>query len=193
MSIYNTILCLGDSLTYGSRDEYRRGYPPELAKLLNEYTTNQFWVVINEGINQERSGDILRRTPKVIATYPDAYAVIILAGTNDTLEGVPEDVYKDTMYQIIKTCQNYHNIPGGRKIILGSLISLYGVGLLSYSNIGNEWLKKYNLVLKDLAEVMNIPFVNLTSLEKYRIDRCHLNNEGYKEMAKLFFEELIKI
>ena len=31
--IWNEILCIGDSLTYGARDEYGRSYPLELAKI----------------------------------------------------------------------------------------------------------------------------------------------------------------
>ena len=36
--IWNEILCLGDSITFGSRDEYKRSYPDELGKILTEKT-----------------------------------------------------------------------------------------------------------------------------------------------------------
>ena len=36
--IWNEILCIGDSLTYGARDCYRRSYPVELGKILYEKT-----------------------------------------------------------------------------------------------------------------------------------------------------------
>ena len=34
--IWNEILCLGDSITYGARDPYKRSYPAELGKMLTE-------------------------------------------------------------------------------------------------------------------------------------------------------------
>ena len=34
--IWNEVVCLGDSLTYGARDRYGRSYPAELAKILFE-------------------------------------------------------------------------------------------------------------------------------------------------------------
>ena len=34
--IWNEILCLGDSLTYGARDRYGRSYPAELGKILSK-------------------------------------------------------------------------------------------------------------------------------------------------------------
>ena len=37
MAVYGTILCLGDSLTHGARDEYYRCYPMELSDLLGRF------------------------------------------------------------------------------------------------------------------------------------------------------------
>ena len=34
--IWNEILCLGDSITFGARDCYGRSYPAELGKMLTE-------------------------------------------------------------------------------------------------------------------------------------------------------------
>ena len=196
MGIYNVILCIGDSLTFGARDEYKRGYPVELSKMLKDSCDNkQHWICINEGISGERSAEILRRTPKIMYTYgKEAYVAIIEAGTNDTLDKIPLDIYRDNMFQLIKTVQSLNPVNCGRKVILGSLIALDGVGLMSYSaNEGHKLLLEYNKVLKDLAKELNIPFVDLTSLAKYRNDKCHLTNEGYQKMAQLYFEEIIKL
>lgn len=195
--IYNTIFCIGDSLTYGARDEYNRGYPVELAKMLNDKDPSQFWVVINEGINGQRSGDILRRLPSVL-TYQEVQVILIQAGTNDCMDLLPPNLYQDNMYQIINTSQIIQNPVTSvykykRKIILGSLISLDGFGLLYYGKNGAEMLREYNSVLRGLAKSFDIPLVNLTSLEQYRVDACHLNNAGYKEMARLFMDAILKL
>ena len=36
MFVWNEVICLGDSITYGARDKYGRSYPVELSKLLTE-------------------------------------------------------------------------------------------------------------------------------------------------------------
>ena len=36
--IWNEILCLGDSITFGARDPYKRSYPNELGQMLTEKT-----------------------------------------------------------------------------------------------------------------------------------------------------------
>jgi lysophospholipase L1-like esterase len=59
--IWNEILCLGDSLTYGARDRYGRSYPAELGKILSE-KTGEFYICHNYGINGETSSDLLRRS-----------------------------------------------------------------------------------------------------------------------------------
>ncbi len=195
--IYNTILCIGDSLTYGARDEFNRGYPAELAKLLNDKDPNQFWIVINEGINGQRSGDVLRRLPKVL-TYQEVQVILLQVGTNDCMDLVPIELYEDNMFQIINTCQIIQNSVTSvykykRKIILGSLVSLEGFGLLYYGKKGSAMLKEYNFVLQKLSSKFDIPLVDLTPLDEFRVDSCHLNNAGNKEMAKLFMKAILKL
>ena len=46
--IWNEVICLGDSLTYGARDEYERSYTSELPPIL-EKITNEIWICHNYG------------------------------------------------------------------------------------------------------------------------------------------------
>ena len=50
--IWNEVVCLGDSLTFGARDRYGRSYPLELGKILSE-KTGEFYICHNHGINGE--------------------------------------------------------------------------------------------------------------------------------------------
>ena len=43
--IWNEIVCLGDSITFGARDEFGRCYPAELGKLLTK-ELNEFYLAI---------------------------------------------------------------------------------------------------------------------------------------------------
>ena len=41
MFVWNEILCLGDSITYGARDEYGRSYPAELGKIICSFSVTR--------------------------------------------------------------------------------------------------------------------------------------------------------
>jgi len=191
--IYNTILCVGDSMTYGARDEYGRGYPAELSSLMSKKYPDQFWICINEGVNGETTSDILRRLPHAL-DYREYQLIILQAGTNDCMKLTPLDIFKDNFYQLIKICQclkqpeqNTKNI---RRLIVGSLISLDQFGILYYGKNGAKQLIEYNKIIIELCYKLHIPYIDLTSLKKYIIDGVHLNNTGYKEMARLYMEAI---
>jgi lysophospholipase L1-like esterase len=190
--IFNSILCIGDSLTFGARDEYYRGYPAELSKMLNDKDPNQFWVCINEGISGERSGDLLKRIPKIL-NYQDAHLVLLETGTNDTRDFIPVEIFKDNLYQIVMTIRCSRSVLGNRKLILASLVSVRGPGLVCYSTKSEHYLEQYNVALKEIADKYAIPYVDLTGLKDYRIDGCHFDNKGYREVARLFMEKIITL
>ena len=92
--IYSVALCFGDSITYGSRDCYGRGYPPELAKLLTEDNKTE-WVCINEGITRETTSDLNRRAYQTISKYPEAKFMCLMIGTNDAKGPTPDNIFMD--------------------------------------------------------------------------------------------------
>ena len=69
--IWNEIVCLGDSLTYGARDRYGRSYPAELGKIMTD-ATGEFYICHNYGINGETSSDLLRRSWHILKSNPAA-------------------------------------------------------------------------------------------------------------------------
>ena len=50
--IWNEIVCLGDSITYGARDEYGRSYPAELSKILLDKTGDYVPEIVKEYSDQ---------------------------------------------------------------------------------------------------------------------------------------------
>ena len=98
--IWNQILCLGDSLTYGARDRYGRSYPAELGKVLTD-KTGEFYICHNYGINGETSSDLLRRSWGIIKGNKDCKIMLLWIGTNDTKVPTPLDIYEDNLKQII--------------------------------------------------------------------------------------------
>ena len=66
------ILCLGDSLTNGARNEYYRDYTLELNYLIkNKKKADN--ICINESVNGETSSEILKRAIKILLAETLSY------------------------------------------------------------------------------------------------------------------------
>ena len=172
--IWNEILCLGDSIAFGSRDEYGRSYPDELGKILTE-KTGEFYYCHNYGISAETSSDLLKRSWNNISSKPNSKIMLLMIGTNDTQVGIPKNVYKDSVRQIISVAYVH-----GIHVIVGTLPEL-GFTPLYLSN--TSYIKEYNKAVYELSKEMNFDICDMSGLEKYYIDGVHLNQDGNIELA----------
>ena len=77
MLVWNEILCLGDSITYGARDEYGRSYPAELGKILTE-ENKEFYFCHNCGVNAETSSDVLKRAWNTIKSHSNSKIMLLM-------------------------------------------------------------------------------------------------------------------
>ncbi len=187
--IYGTVLCLGDSLTFGARSEFIRGYPEELGLLLSNYL-KQEWTCLNHGINGETSIDILRRSFPVIQSFaelPGAKLACLLAGTNDSKNpDFPVDLYKDNMRQIIRIFLRY-NI----KLLVGNLPPVNGNAMPCFdSTRSNHWIQQANIAINELIEEYELVSVDFSDMQDFLIDGVHFDYCGYKEMARRWFEKI---
>ena len=89
--IWNEILCVGDSITYGARDEYGRTFPVELSSMLTK-VTNEVYYCHNHGVCGETSSDLLRRIWTACRSSPDSKIMTVLIGTNDTQKNIPPEI-----------------------------------------------------------------------------------------------------
>ena len=184
--IYNRILCIGDSLTYGSRDQYERGYPAELAQLLNSKWEGQFFSIANQSWPGIRSGELLKRVHTCLNIFKgEVFAVCLMIGTNDTQLKIPVDVFADNVYQLIKNCQI-----AASAVVVGGLPTVSKIGLFSYDCETQDLLNEYNIKLEHMCNTLEVPFVNMDSLHGMQIDKVHFGNDGYKKMAKLWMEAI---
>lgn len=181
--IWNEVICIGDSLTYGSRDEYGRSYPAELSVLL-EKETNEYWICHNYGINGETSSDLLRRAWKNITTHDSAKIICLLIGTNDTKIPIPEEIFQDNIEQITKIC-----LINKKFLIIGTLPI---IKLNSYYRNNLEYVDKYNKIIQGMSKKFNIEICDLGNLESYLVDGVHFGNAGYKEIAKIWSKSILK-
>lgn len=182
--IWNEIVCLGDSLTYGARDEYGRSYPAELAKILAE-KTGEFWFCHNYGCNGNTSSDILRRCWNIFKAHPNVKIVNLLAGTNDTKIPIPLEIYRDNMQQIVRSAQAH-----GMNIIVGTLPPLK---YCPFYLKNREYIQKYSEEILSISAEMNIQVCDLSNLGEYLIDGVHFTHQGYVEMAKLWALKVLNL
>lgn len=183
MAVYGHILCLGDSLTHGARDNYGRCYPMELSDML-WYEYGQKWICIEEGVNGEISSDILRRSISVMRKYPDATEVVLLCGTNDSKDTVnmPPDVFRKNIEGIIRIASTYD-----KEVLLCTIPDLQGFGAPDYSQDSKGRIYQFNSMIRDIAD-LNKNVKELIELKgipgEYYADGVHFNNDGYKEIAR---------
>jgi len=185
--IYGVILCIGDSITYGARDEYGKGYPMYLSELIeDEY--DQIAVCINEGVCGETSPELAKRSYKKGKIYDDAYEVVIQTGTNDgkdTVATEPE-AYKRNLLHTIHSFKVL-----GRKIYLCTVPDLAGFGVQDYSVRTQERIDEYNDIIREIAKEEGIKLIDWTGIgEKYLADGVHFNSRGNKLLAKKVFRNI---
>jgi acyl-CoA thioesterase-1 len=77
-----TVVCIGDSLTYGFGLNREDAYPQQLEVLLNTTRPERRWAVINAGISGDTTRGMLARFATDVVTKSPQF-VVILGGTND--------------------------------------------------------------------------------------------------------------
>jgi len=166
----NTILALGDSLTYGFGANPSESYPA----LLSEMTGLR---VINAGINGETSKEGLVRLPKLLED-PSIKLMILFFGGNDIMQRRSREELKQNLKTMIQLAKQKH----------------IDVLLISVPNIGLFGLSPLSLY-KEVAEEENIPLLSgmladILSQPSLKNDQIHPNGSGYKKMAERIYETL---
>ena len=163
----NTVLVLGDSLTYGYGASPAESYPAQLQKLTG-------WDIINGGISGDTSAQALSRLPALLQRQPKL--VIISIGGNDFLRKFPEAETRANIAKIIEGVQK-ENIPtvlvGVPHLSVGALF-----GHLSDHPLYQELAEQYKIPLFEGA------WSEILSDEKLKSDQIHANAAGYKVFAE---------
>ena len=168
---YNTIICFGDSLTYGTGAGPGKDYPSQLSVMIGK-------PVINAGVPGDTTASALQRLQQdVLDRSPDV--VLITLGGNDLKNGVAKDIAFENLTLIVESIQGY----GARVVIGGLKIPLRDRG----------FAKGYAKVADQTGAVL-IPHIleDIMGRRKLMSDPIHPNGEGYKIMAQRFLEALRK-
>ena len=166
-----TIICFGDSLTYGTGAGKGMDYPSQLSKLIGR-------PVVNAGVPGDTTARALNRLDRdVISKNPGL--VLITLGGNDLKNGVSRDTAFSNLKQIVESIMD-----GGAGVIIGGLKFPfrdrgYGQG---YKELADE---TGALLIPDIFE-------GIMGNRKLMSDPIHPNDAGYKLIAQRFYEAMAR-
>ncbi len=166
----DTILAVGDSLTYGFGAPPKESYPA----LLSQMTGLR---VINTGINGETSAEGLRRLPGLLQKHRPRLTILCYGG-NDILQKLPMAQLKTNLTKMVKLCKAH-----GSEVLLLSVpnLTLFGLEPLSlYEEVAEE--TETPLLEGVLADILDKPAL--------KSDHIHPNGKGYKIMAEAIYRKL---
>ena len=167
------VLCLGDSLTFGSI-----GY--SYTKFLKKK-----YKVINKGINGDTTKCAYKRLQKYINSqfYNDVDLYVIAIGTNDLL--IPYLTTLSTLWKMqmmsrvkLKKCIKNKTIfeieyEKYIKLIIEhkKKLILIGSPIIQLAYFPNEKIIERNKIIKDLAKKYNLPFIDPTFLQSQFLNK----------------------
>ena len=158
-----TILCFGDSLTYGTGAEPGKSYPDELARLVGRPT-------VNAGIPGETSGEALERLPGVLDRVQPKL-LILCSGANDILRRMDLNQAAANLREMVRLAQG-RGIP---VVLIG--VPQWGLGL--------QPAPFYRTVAAELqVPLENRVLARVLARSELKADPVHPNDAGYRKIAE---------
>ncbi len=164
-----TIVCFGDSLTFGTGAGTDEDYPSRLASLLGRE-------VINSGVPGNTTADALKRLEHDVLAH-NPRVVLITLGGNDLMHDVPRDEAFENLEAIVRRIHRH-----GALVIVGGIdVPLFDRG---FDDAHEDLQRRTGCLL--------IPNVLKGLIGKHHLmsDRIHPNGDGYEIMARRFHKEI---
>ncbi len=176
-----TIVFIGDSLTQGYGVRAEEAFPELVGKTLRDrgYKVK----TINGGISGSVTAEADRRLRWYLRAHPQI--VLLALGANDGMKGTPPDVIENNLRKAIQLAQ-----ANNLKVVLA--------GLKMFTNLGPEYVKKFDAIYPRLAREFKIPLIPFlledVALQKEynQTDMRHPNAKGHELIAVRVANELEK-
>lgn len=170
ISATDSILAIGDSLTYGYSVASHHSYPSQLAAMSG-------YNIINAGINGDTSLEGLERLHELLKNT-SIKTMILCLGANDILQRKSLIILKQNLKEMIRMAKEKN-------------ISVLLVAVPNFTLFGLSDLELYEELAKEesVALAPNI-LANVLERPSLNIDQVHPNALGYKEMARMIYERL---
>ena len=163
-----TLLCLGDSLTFGMGAASGSAYPQVLEQLIGH-------VVQNAGINGDTAEGALARLPALLQANTPGLVLVSIGG-NDFLRRLPPERTRAALTSIVQTAA------ASAQVVL---IAQPEPALMA---LATGALKDHE-VYAEVASATGVPlfaggWAHVLSRPELRSDQIHANAEGYKLFAE---------
>lgn len=186
---WETILCLGDSITIGSRSYL--AYPDYCGNYLSEQT-HKSWNVINHATAGFTTIDLVRSVDKNLAHLKSCKPEIIsiLIGTNDLKSNTSVSDFKIAYEQIVMKARL---LIGNNNVILIEIPKLIDGVMLPYKIGMNDLVIKYNNIIRDIATKQNLIVGTMDCEPGYFYDGVHLNGTGSNSWGLQLANLIVKL
>lgn len=186
---WETLLCLGDSITIGSRSYL--AYPEYCGNYLAEQT-NKSWNVINHATAGFTTIDLVRSIDKNLAHLKSCKPEIIsiLIGTNDLKSNTPVSDFKIAYEQLAIKARL---LVGNSNVILLEIPKLMDGVMLPYKIGMNEQVVHYNNIIRGIGEEQNLMIGTLDPEPGYFYDGVHLNAKGSNSWGLQLANLIVKL
>lgn len=168
----DTILAVGDSLTYGHGASPKESYPSVLASMTGLR-------IVNAGRNGETSQEGLKRVSQLLQQHKPKLTLLCYGG-NDILQKKSMRTLKENLKTMISLIRAH-----GSEVILIAVpdFSLFGLHPLSlYDEVAKE--TGTPIVSGLLSDILADPSL--------KSDQVHPNAKGYRKMAETLYETIKK-
>lgn len=136
-----TIVALGDSLTHGYGLPHWEGFVPVLEEWLQDKNINVN--INNSGVSGDTTAGGLERAEWEL--YGEVHGVILALGVNDMLRGLPPELVRSNLGQIIEIAQGYD-------------VDVLLVGVKATNNFGQGYKDAFDSIYPSLAEEYGVDF-----------------------------------
>lgn len=200
-----SILCFGDSITYGVGEKPKKGWVGRLKEFF-EARGPIYYYAYNLGIPGGYTRELVERfdvecSARMIKLHKGFdYAIIISIGTNDSkwyqneerdYRGNEEE-YRENIKKLIEKGKNKK-----AKLVFIGLTPVDNERTTPYMRniyLSEERVEKFNSIMKEECEKEKIPFLDVFNLlkKKHLLEGIHPNSKGYDlmwEKIKPFLEE----
>jgi lysophospholipase L1-like esterase len=185
---WETLLCLGDSITIGARSYL--GYPDYTADFL-KHRTNKQWLAVNYAVSGYTTVQLERHIITNFSSLSELKPLLttILIGTNDVKVGTDLELYKIALNQTILLAKL---LTLNKNVMLFKL-PLLGKGVMyPYNYAMNEEISTFNIVVEELAHEHNCKLVELPIADEDYYDGVHLTEAGSKKVAAYLSDLICK-
>jgi lysophospholipase L1-like esterase len=189
--IYNKILTLGDSQTFGARSY--GCYPIYLAEMLDEKTVefggNCKYLVINKSVNGYTARDLYFKLCNELHQIEDTYMACLMIGTNDCHKNSDYSLYLSYVNQIVSLLKT----KGIKEIYIGLVPPIYNIADPWYPKTVQERRDFINgLITDSFCNEKRVYLVDTSDLDisDYE-DSVHFNEKGNEKIAKSFCKAIV--